>query len=496
MFRVAFARFFAVSTATVSACLIAACGESNTVSRPLTPRVALHVVFPNDGAGDATFPTSGMSPTATPTSPDTASESFTGSRYFAFAVGDSAPLTVSDLRCSGPPGSWAADGPTGAYTGLDVTLSGAQQERCTATLRAKDSDGDGAPDGEDDCPKAPSRTPDGCQGFTVVSIGDSVASGEGNPPWSYKPCHRSELAGPELGFLWFKESAPAQFASEQKWFDPLACSGAQITEGILQHYDGAPDIGKRTYMGLRLLGELSKFRRLPELPPYPARFSQPSQLSQLPSSEDALIISAGANDLGFSDILTSCIAQGVRQYLRIRKRWRTDCEDAKAGVEFDRNERHLAGRYWQLNKGLEALNIQPSGVYVTEYFDPTRDSTGNYCSRVLTIHHKADLRWADRTVLKTLNDALQAAADDYGWHYIGGIASAFRSHGYCAGRNRWVRTLPESLVSQHDPFGAMHPNERGQRCYATRIWQVLYEHLYGASPLDSAKPVGVERACL
>jgi hypothetical protein len=500
LIRVSFTRFFVSSTVALSASLVAACGGS------ASPRVALQVVFPKGVAGDAEFAASGMWPTATPTSPDTASGSFTGARHFAFTPGGAAPLTVSALACSGP-ARWHPDGPSGAYTGLDVTLSGGQQESCTVTLSTNDSDGDGVLDREDGCPHAPSRTPDGCPGFTVASIGDSVASGEGNPPWGDKPgdksCHRSNKAGPALGFSWLEASAPAQFASEQFSLYHLACSGAQITDGILLPYDGAPTIPKLTYRRLSRLVKLAKkipgLRRLPELPPYPAPFRQSSsQLDQLPRSEDALLISAGANDLGFSDILVNCVMQGIRQYVHLRKRWRRDCRDSKAGDIFDLNRQDLKRRYKQLSERLTAQDIPPNRVYITEYFDPTRGSGGNYCSHVLTIHREADLRWADQTVLETLNKAVHDAASKYGWHPLGRIASGFREgHGYCAkGRRSWIRRFTGSLLHQKgNPFGVMHPNNGGQRCYATRIWEDLYEHLYRASPA-SAEPVGVERGCL
>jgi GDSL-like Lipase/Acylhydrolase family len=488
-----FARLFALSTAALTACLVAACGGSN----PGSPHVELHVVFPSRVAGDATFGALGMSPRATPITPDAASRSFTGARHFAFTPGGAAPLTVSGLTCTGP-GRWDPDGPSSAYTGLDVTLSSGQQESCTATLTTNDSDGDGVPDREDGCRNTPSSTPDGCPGFTVASIGDSVASGEGNPPWSYKPCHLSDFAGPRIAFSWLEGSAQAQFRWQQFSFYPLACSGAGITDGILGPYDGAPDIRKGPYNGLRrFVRRQSKFPGMPRLltlPPYPTRFHQSTaQLSRLPSSEDALLISAGANDLGFSDILITCLRQAGRQYLRP---FAKSCADTQAGNIFDNNERELAGRYSNLSAALTALNIPPSRVYITEYFDPTGDARGNQCSRILTIHRNADLTWAEQTVLKALNDAVRTAATDYHWNYIGKITSAFRSHGYCARKNSWIRTVKESLRSQRDWFGAMHPNNQGQRCYATSIWEVLYNHLFGAPPPDSVMPPGVEPDCL
>ena len=73
----------------------------------------------------------------------------------------------------------------------------------------------------------------------VVSLGDSVASGEGNPDgpgihWLEKRCHRSLRSG----------AAQATRAVERGdrhsvvTFVPLACSGATIDAGLLGAYDG------------------------------------------------------------------------------------------------------------------------------------------------------------------------------------------------------------------------------------------------------------------
>src|SRR6478672_11439489 len=75
----------------------------------------------------------------------------------------------------------------------------------------------------------------------VVSLGDSVASGEGNPDpgrigfhWLEQRCHRSLRSG----------AAQAARAVEQGdrhsdvTFVPLACSGATIDVGLLGAYDG------------------------------------------------------------------------------------------------------------------------------------------------------------------------------------------------------------------------------------------------------------------
>src|SRR6266496_3553522 len=64
-------------------------------------------------------------------------------------------------------------------------------------------------------------------GSAIVSLGDSVASGEGNrsnsrPRWENRACHRSPLAGQALAARQAQKSHPGL-----GFFD-FACSGASI----------------------------------------------------------------------------------------------------------------------------------------------------------------------------------------------------------------------------------------------------------------------------
>ncbi|MGN6696388.1 MAG: hypothetical protein ACTHN0_19575, partial [Aquihabitans sp.] len=79
----------------------------------------------------------------------------------------------------------------------------------------------------------------------IVSVGDSVASGEGNPDtlesgtywspkWQNKQCHRTSLAGPAQAALRMERRDPHSSVT----FVHLACSGASITTGLLGDYDG------------------------------------------------------------------------------------------------------------------------------------------------------------------------------------------------------------------------------------------------------------------
>lgn len=300
--------------------------------------------------------------------------------------------------------------------------------------------------------------------FVIVSIGDSVASGEGNPvtpatltdgaqwddPASNVPpyddvggaCHRSSLAGPAM--------AAQQIVDENDnaTFIHLACSGATLSA---------------------ITDQLRHARtRLPRI--------------------DVLIISGGANDVagGFGNVVTTCLGP------RIRK----NCSDDPAfAEELSTSIAGLNGKYADLASAIqcesEADNCAgpehiPPLVLITEYFDPTRDRNGDFPGQALSTtcagHTVAPVEWEflyDNMVVP-LNDQVAAAAAAHGWVLVGGMEEAFRDHGYCASAGpgsvageTWIVKIPESLRSQGDPNGTGHPNILGQETYRDAIHEAI-----------------------
>lgn len=272
--------------------------------------------------------------------------------------------------------------------------------------------------------------------YTILSIGDSVASGEGNPtfprqsrPWIFPQCHRSHFAGPAQAVDLIEASKGADTVN----FFHLACSGGKITTGLLGPYRGIET------------GPLLR----PQL----------DEIVPLGEKADAVLISVGANDLGFSKIVKSCAK--ISRVLA--------CSGRAPGRTFRRNIRKLPGRYGRLAAELRRIGVPASKVYITEYFDPTRDGRGRFCDSMLGHSiERRDAKWASDVVLKGLNRVGREAAKEYGWHYVGGIASGFRRHGYCA-RDHWVVRFGESRRDQGDIDGTLHPNRKGQRLYARQI---------------------------
>jgi hypothetical protein len=296
------------------------------------------------------------------------------------------------------------------------------------------------------------------QDFLVVSIGDSVASGEGNPEvpgvlsasWesgsaAAAQCHRSRWAGTAQAALALEQAD----AHSSVTFVHLACSGATILNGLLG----------------------------PEVPGQgPVTVQQPAQFDQLKqligSREiDALFVSIGANDVHFSKIVQDCLMQ-------------TDCNDlAKPGSpaqHYASDSARLPERYDQLAGVLDGLGIHADRVYLTEYFDPTHDDAGAICdgsilfdwfhnpTRVASITG-TEAQWASTTLIGGMNQLGAAASGAHGWNRVGGITTQFAPHGYCAA-NHWVVRVSESLATQGgDKNGTLHPNHAGQAVYGDRL---------------------------
>ncbi len=347
------------------------------------------------------------------------------------------------------------------------------------------------------------------QDWLVVSIGDSVASGEGNPDvpagggrkvakWQEARCHRSAFS---------RDSQVAQRLERRDQetsvtFLHLACSGATVKKGLLGKFDGVqPDNG----------------------------FEQPQldQLEELTGGReiDAIVTSIGANDIGFGQIVQYCLL-----YTNCPTHGKFDPDNLLGIPQFlggghpdlrefvSRKIGDLASGYRKLSdrlRGIPADSLpDQSRVFLTEYFDPTRGPGGSFCNigkpnnaaiaaglltpplggLLATMGLSPDeTRWAGKHVVDPLNAEVKEATHQHDWRYVGGIASAFRAgHGQCASPGqRWIQTFDGSYadlgeIRPGDPLadtklrlaGAVHPNRLGHLETAKMIYDRLEQDLY------------------
>jgi hypothetical protein len=290
----------------------------------------------------------------------------------------------------------------------------------------------------------------------VVALGDSVASGEGNPvrgvpaahAWPDRRCHRSSAAGFEQAARLIAEAEPATAIT----FLSYACSGATVERGLLGPYGGieAPRGG-----GAAIAPQIARMERI----------GRPI---------DAVVLSVGANDADFGEVVIHCLKTFNCSRSAFGAGHRPADDVVGAALQA------LPGRYDALAARLAADGIAPGRVVAAEYFDPTEAGPDKPCASVLGGVTAAELRWAVDALMVPLNLELSAAAQRHGWRYVGGIGHDFAGHGYCASKHdRWVRTLSESLKTQIGSpgqarlAGTLHPNERGQLAIAARVAPAL-----------------------
>jgi lysophospholipase L1-like esterase len=272
--------------------------------------------------------------------------------------------------------------------------------------------------------------------MTVVAVGDSYASGEGaiGSGWINAACERSSLAGPQDAAGRLGSRRPVAFTS-------LACFGAN-TSGVL------------------------------------------AQLSSLPPGNiDALTMSVGGNDIGFTSIVMNCMSP-------------FDCTGIDPAVTSA-----LAALPTSLAAVFAAVPSRVANVFVTEYPDPTTGPLGIRCGSPLAPGFEgldgideSEAAWASSRVLTRLNATLAAAvaaADARpGPHprfrFVTGISARFATHGYCTGGGspapwtwgtpRYINTVVDSQTSQGllNANGTMHPNDLGQQAIGEALYDAMF----------------------
>jgi hypothetical protein len=310
--------------------------------------------------------------------------------------------------------------------------------------------------------------------LTIAAIGDSFASGEGNPDepqrfdwlgfvkkgpvWTDRQCHRSHTAAPEKAAMAIADSLgqPLEFIN-------LACTGARLDRGVLEPYDPETD---NTHNPL------------------------PSQIDALRTRIgdrpiDILLISAGGNDVGFADIIKQCIKMDSLALVRRNNELCSRDPGVLAAIKHELGA--LPQKYDRLADQLKSMQI--GQVMITEYPDPTKGANGSYCgengnSRILFLH-PLTAKWADHEIVFPLNAAVGAAAERHGWIRVP-VQAWSTKQGYCAGNARWFRTEEDArnIQGPHElglsfrdrlppgfqfSLGSLHPNPAGHDGIARQI---------------------------
>lgn len=322
----------------------------------------------------------------------------------------------------------------------------------------------------------------------VLSLGDSYASGEGNPRnvrswlrrggaitpyWDDDPCNRSARAAPALAALALEEQSRRTSVT----FVHLACSGATIDSGLLAPQRSAGQQSSQVEQAGSLLGN---------------------------RAVDLVLLSIGGNDVGFTSILQACAlandcplsrppAGPLGSYRTVQQG--VQAQTAALAADLDRVAACLGSERCRLDDGRDVPGVRLAAgarVLPTLYPDITRAADGMACT-YLSID-ATEFAWARDTVLLptptnpypyaltrggtvplpvdagSLNGQLLATTRLPGWAPVTGTWSASGDspvgHGVCAEAESWVFGFT-GLTSL--PSASFHPNPAGQAVLAQAI---------------------------
>lgn len=281
----------------------------------------------------------------------------------------------------------------------------------------------------------------------IVSMGDSVSSGEGNPEINRSLVSNPQWADTEfgplspdvltMGKLAHRSSkayaAQAALALEQAdphtsvTFVSVASSGASVESGLVNGQGWSLEDANTTRMGVGQIQQVKDIvgtRRI-----------------------DALVITVGADDIGFGTIVKDVVMLPELPGMASHSTF-TALQTETAGFI-----NSLPTVYGDLNQGLQTMGVEIGRVFLTEYFDPTTGDNGMVPASSLddiAPMLKADLTeatWAQTQVVRQLNVKIHDAAAQFGWTVVEGVDEAFLTHGYSA-TDHWVRRAPESADIQ------------------------------------------------
>lgn len=343
--------------------------------------------------------------------------------------------------------------------------------------------------------------------FLIVSLGDSSASGEGNPDsnglivptdhwicdavtvsemldtltprmevqpmWLEEKAHRSLVNGPAMAAQFFQhtsgrtlDAGARQVLLDKITFASFARSGAKVIEGLLDSQTQPPN---KDFIQVGQVEEAS-------------RTVSGRQI-------DALLVNIGGNDIGFSGVLKDLLKSD--NVFTANK----DNNPASVSARIDALLAQLDTNYDLLKSAVDE-KLHPRDVYITGYptslFDVTEsDGSIGFLSCGVFLHDGfLDIGVSDYDLIKekgsALNLLIQGKANHYGWHFVD-VAPHFVGHGYCDRSTLWIGAS-ESCGLQGDFEGTMHPTWYGHRRWARAFVDQLHAHTILPLPAGLPQP--------
>jgi hypothetical protein len=344
----------------------------------------------------------------------------------------------------------------------------------------------------------------------VVGMGDSFASGEGNPDVAVrfsrersadygKPTADSDLTGYPARVGGWSQIGDSEFiAHNPRWLDQachrslyshqlraalqlaiedphravtfvgVACSGAEITQGLFLRYKGnewvpnPPELSQISSVAqAQCGGHEAPLHGLPEA--YHMSGQVPDLKGHLELRKcdierarkiDLLLVAIGGNDVGF----TRLVANAVLTDQSILKRLGGWMGHIHGATEAGPQLRTLAYRYKALKRAFHyILHMpwdQPDRVLLTAYPGLAFLEDGRRVCRdgqagmdVLSSYFFLSSRKTGEStsVAEQLNETMRAAAREHGWSFVDSHRRAFLGRGVCAGWSEHALTIADDL---------------------------------------------------
>ncbi|KPI28638.1 hypothetical protein OV320_5099 [Actinobacteria bacterium OV320] len=315
-----------------------------------------------------------------------------------------------------------------ARTGMGVALACGVLVTAVSIGQNSNSDGDKARVKKASAPAAVPAPPKG----PYVALGDSYTSGPRIPPQTGDPagCDRSGRNYPSV--------VAKELGIKAADFRDVSCSGATIADLTTPQ---STDHG-----------------------------TNPAQLSALSASTRVVTLGIGGNDIGFSSMMTECVATGSLFKLADRLTDVTDnapCKEKYAPGDADEVAQKIRATGDRLARALTEIDRRApeASVYVVGY-PAILPAEGTECGRELPLA-PGDVTFL-RQKQQELNTMLGERAQAAGATYVDTYAPSTGHDACSSAGTRWIEPLRPS-----SPAAVVHPNEHGERGMATAVLSAM-----------------------
>ncbi len=310
--------------------------------------------------------------------------------------------------------------------------------------------------------------------LTIAYMGDSYASGEGakGASWMHEPCHRSANSGGELAIRKLKQ--------DKKEFEidyiNTTCSGATLLNFFAEAHRVEPG-STSTKQGIQvdLVDTWLSNKGYDGL--------------------DILLSDGGGNDIGFANVA----AAALTPFANISPQLKADVQ---------RELERLPETYNLFKNYLES-KISVGRVVWFNYPNSLTGSDGLLCKQdfiraanpldcwgpLENQLSNNDWVYLRDNVFNKLNERVAQAANTHGWDFVN-IANRSLRKGLCNCEG-YFNTLGQSILSQGDKNGTMHPNATGFReIYRDALYSQLITSLnqFHTDYIADAKARAIEEA--